>query len=116
MARELPVVRCRIARQHDRGSATPLLVALVALTSLATLAVSRLAESASEASRAATAAEALALAAIADVDLDLIARDHGVDEFDIEYDDETVVVSVVRRGVEARATAIDHRRTLDVGE
>jgi hypothetical protein len=116
MAREPHVVRCRIARQHDRGSATPLLVALVALTSLATLAVSRLAESAIEASRAATAAEALALAAIADADLDRIARYHQVDEFDIEYADETVVASVVRRGVEARATAIDHRRTLDVGE
>jgi hypothetical protein len=100
----------------DRGSATPLLVAIIAVTSLVTLAMSQFAESVIDEHRALTAAEALALAAVIDGDLDEIARQHEVDEFTVDYDDETVTVHVVRHGVSSQSTAVDHRRTLDDSE
>ena len=80
------------------------------------LAMSHAAEGTINAHRASTAAEALALAAAVDGNLGEIARLHEVDEFIVDHDDETVTVRVVRRGVSAQATAVDHRRTLDEGE
>ncbi len=100
----------------DRGSATPLLVAIIAVTSLVALATSTVAESAIDEHRASTAAEALALAAAIDADLNVVSRRHGVDDFTVDYDNDVVVVHVVRNGVSAQATAVDHRRTLDAGE
>jgi hypothetical protein len=93
-----------------------LLVAIIAMTSLVALAVSNVAESAIDEHRASTAAEALALAAAVDGNLGEIARRHEVDDFIVDRDDEAVTVRVVRRGVSAHATAIDHRRTLDESE
>ena len=91
-------------------------MAIIALTSLVALAMSHAAEVTINAHRASTAAEALALAAAVDGNLDEIARLHEVDDFIVDHDDETVIVRVVRRGVSAQATAVDHRRTLDQGE
>ena len=84
--------------------------------SLVALAMSNVAGSAIDAHRASTAAEALALAAVVDGDLDEIARQHDVEEFNVDYADETVTVRVVRHGISAQATAVDHRRTLDDSE
>ena len=107
---------CCGVHRVDRGSATPLLVAIIAVTSLVALATSTVAESAIDEHRASAAAEALALAAAIDADLDVVARRHGVDDFTVDYDNDVVVVHVVRNGVSAQATAVDHRRTLDAGE
>ena len=106
----------RVNQRLDEGSVTPLLMAIIALTSLVALAMSHAAEVTINAHRASTAAEALALAAAVDGNLDEIARLHEVDDFIVDHDDETVIVRVVRRGVSAQATAVDHRRTLDQGE
>ena len=108
--------RCCGEHRVDRGSATPLLVAIIAVTSLVALATSTVAESAIDEHRASTAAEALALAAAIDADLDAVARRHRVDDFTVDYDNDVVVVHVLRNGVSAQATAVDHRRTLDAGE
>jgi len=108
--------RCCGEHSVDRGSATPLLVAIIAVTSLVALATSTVAESAIDEHRASTAAEALALAAAIDADLDAVARRHRVDDFTVDYDNDVVVVHVLRNGVSAQATAVDHRRTLDAGE
>ena len=108
--------RCCGVHRVDRGSTTPLLVAIIAVTSLVALATSTVAESAIDEHRASTAAEALALAAAIDADLDAVARRHRVDDFTVDYDNDVVVVHVVRNGVSAQATAVDHRRTLDAGE
>ena len=86
------------------------------MTSLVALAVSNVAELAIDEHRALTAAEALALAAAVEGNLIDIARRHEVDDFVVDHDDEIVTVRVVRRGVSAQATAIDHRRTLDESE
>jgi hypothetical protein len=91
-------------------------VAVIAVTSLVALATSTVAESAIDEHRASTAAEALALAAAIDADLDAVARRHRVDDFTVDYDNDVVVVHVLRNGVSAQATAVDHRRTLDAGE
>jgi len=109
--------RCCGEHRVDRGSATPLLVAIIAVTSLVALALSDVAESAIDEHRASTAAEALALAAAIDADLDEVARAHDVDDFTVTYnDDDSVMVRVMRGGVSAQATAVDHRRTLDESE
>jgi hypothetical protein len=86
------------------------------MASLIALAVSNVAESAIDEHRASTAAEALALAAVVNGNLGEIARLHELDDFIVNRDDEIVTVRVVRRGVSAQATAIDHRRTLDESE
>ena len=106
----------RVGQRLDEGSVTPLLVAIIALNSLVALAISHAAGATIDAHRASTAAEALALAATVDGNLDEIVRLHEVDAFIVDHDDETVTVRVVRRGVSAQATAVDHRRTLDQGE
>ena len=105
-----------VNQRLDEGSVTPLLVVIIALTAPFALAMSHAAEGTINAHRASTAAEALALAAAVDGNLGEIARLHEVDEFIVDHDDETVTVRVVRRGVSAQATAVDHRRTLDEGE
>lgn len=106
----------RIKRRLDEGSVTPLLVAIIAFASLVALAISHAAGATINTHRASTAAEALALAAAVNGNLGEIARLHEVDDFIVDYDDGTVTVRVVRRGVSAQATAVDHRRTLDQGE
>ncbi len=89
----------------------------MAVVSLVALAISHVAESAIDEHRASTAAEALALAAAIDADLDEVARAHDVDDFTVTYnDDDSVMVRVVRRGISAQATAVNHRRTLDEAE
>ncbi|MFM8907138.1 MAG: hypothetical protein ACKOIZ_05920, partial [Actinomycetota bacterium] len=69
-----------------------------------------------DAGRATTAAEALAVAAVLDEDLASLAAEHEVDDYGVSYDDGVVTVQVTRHGVSARASAIDHRRTLDSTE
>jgi len=101
---------------HDRGSTTPLLVAVLALLSLVTLSMSQVAQSAIDVGRATTAAEVLALAAVMDADLESLAAEHDVDDFTIAYDDGSTTVQATRNGVIAQASAIDHRRTLEVAE
>jgi len=102
--------------RHDRGSATPLFVAVIALVSLVAVSVSSTAQSIINAGRATTAAEALAVAAVLDEDLASLAAEHEVEDYAVSYDDGVVTVQVTRHGVSARASAIDHRRTLDSTE
>ncbi|MFM8969079.1 MAG: hypothetical protein ACKOI3_02335 [Actinomycetota bacterium] len=102
--------------RNDRGSATPLFVAVIVLVSLVDVAVSSMAQSIIDAGRATAAAEALAVAAVLDEDLALLAAEHEVDDYAVSYDDGVVTVQVSRHGVSARASAIDHRRTLDSTE
>jgi len=102
--------------RHDRGSATPLFVAVIAVVSLVAVSVSSMAQSIINAGRATTAAEALAVAVVLDGDLESLAAEHEVDDYAVSYDDDVVTVQVTRHGVSARASAIDHRRTLDPTE
>jgi len=102
--------------RHDRGSATPLFVAVIALVSLVAVAVSSMAQPIINAGRASTAAEALAVAAVLGEDLASLAAEHEVDDYAVSYDDGVVTVQVSRKGVSTRASAIDHRRTLDPTE
>lgn len=102
--------------RHDRGSATPLFVAVIALVSLVAVSVSTTAQSIIDAGRATTAAEALAVAAALDENLASLAAEHEVEDYVVSDDDGVVTVQVTRHGVSARATAIDHRRTLDSTE
>ncbi|MFM8956963.1 MAG: hypothetical protein ACKOJH_05915 [Actinomycetota bacterium] len=101
--------------RNDRGSATPLFVAVIVLVSLVAVAVSSMAQSIIDAGRATAAAEALAVAAVLDEDLALLAAEHEVEDY-VVSDDGVVTVQVTRHGVSARASAIDHRRTLDSTE
>jgi len=98
---------------HDRGSVSPLVLALFVVASLAVIAVNRVASSSIDASRAQTAAEALALASALSADLDVLALAHGVSSYEVERDGHFVTVRVVRRGHSSSASASDHRRTLD---
>ena len=100
----------RVGQRLDEGSVTPLLAVIITFASLVVLVMSHAAGATINAHRASTAAEALALAAAADGTLGEIARLHKIDEFIVDHDDETVTVRVVRRGVSAQATAVDHRR------
>jgi len=100
-------------RAHDRGSASPLMLALFVVASLVMVAVGRVASSSIDASRAQTAAEALALAAALSADLDALTIAHDVSSYEVERDEYSVTVRVVRRGHASSASASDHRRTLD---
>jgi len=102
--------------RHDRGSATPLFVAVIALVSLVAVSVSSMAQSIINAGRATTAAEALAVAVVLGGDLASLAAEHEVEDYVVSDDDGVVTVQVTRHGVNARASAIDHRRTLDSTE
>ena len=77
------------------------------------VAIGRVASSAVDASRAQTAAESLALAAVLFADLDALALTHGVSSYEVERDEYSVTVRVVRRGHASSASASDRRRTLD---
>ena len=107
------VQRCVRGRVHDRGSASPLVLAPFVVASLVMIAVGGVASSSIDASRAQTAAEALALAAVLSLDLDSLALAHGVSSYEVERDEYSVTVRVVRRGHASSASASDHRRTLD---
>jgi hypothetical protein len=89
---------------------------VIAVVSLVAVSVSSTAQSIIDAGRATTAAEALAVAAVLDEDLALLAAEHEIDDYAVSYDDGVVTVQVTRHGVSARASAIDHRRTLDSTE
>ena len=98
---------------HDRGSASPLVLALFVVASLVMIAVGGVASSSVDASRAHTAAESLALGAVLSADLDALAIAHDVSSYEVERDEDSVTVRVVRRGHASSASASDHRRTLD---
>jgi len=49
-------------------------------------------------------------------DLASLAAEHEVEDYVVSDDDGVVTVQVTRHGVSARASAIDHRRTLDPTE
>jgi len=89
---------------------------VIAVVSLVAVSVSTTAQSIIDAGRATTAAEALAVAAVLDEDLSSLAAEHEVDDYAVSDDDGVVTVQVTRHGVSARASAIDHRRTLDSTE
>jgi hypothetical protein len=100
-------------RVHDRGSASPLVLALFVVASLVMIAVGHVASSSIDASRALVAAESLALGAVLSADLDALAIAHGVSLYEVERDEYSVTVRVVRRGHASSASASNHRRTLD---
>ena len=89
---------------------------MIALVSLVAVSVSTTAQSIIDAGRATTAAEALAVAAVLDEDLASLAAEQEVEDYVVSDDDGVVTVQVTRHGVRARASAIDHRRTLDSTE
>jgi len=89
---------------------------VIAVVSLVAVSVSTTAQSIIDAGRATTAAEALAVAAVLDEDLSSLAAEHEVEDYVVSDDDGVVTVQVTRHGVSARASAIDHRRTLDSTE
>ena len=104
---------CVHDRVHDRGSASPLVLALFVVASLMMIAIGSVASSSVDASRAHTAAESLALGAVLSADLDALAIAHDVSSYEVERDEYSVTVRVVRRGHASSASASDHRRTLD---
>jgi len=89
---------------------------VIAVVSLVAVSVSSTAQSIINAGRATTAAEALAVAVVLGGDLASLAIEHEVDDYAVSDDDGVVTVQVTRHGVSARASAIDHRRTLDPTE
>lgn len=105
---------------HDRGSVTPLLAAVISLVALASLAISHAVDDQLAHARAQTAAEAMALGAVLGANLDDLAARHEVDDYDVDYADGhaefVVTVRIERDGVVAEASAIDHRRTLELAE
>ena len=113
MTRPGRVTRCVADRGHDCGSASPLVLALFVVASLVMITVGRVASSSVDASRAHTAAESLALGAVLSADLDSLAQAHGVSSYEVERDEYSVMVRVVRCGHASSASASDHRRTLD---
>ena len=101
---------------HDRGSITPVLAAMISIVALASLAVAHVVDTQVTDTRAQTAADALALAALIGADLDDIAAWYDVDEYEVDHGEYMVMVRVERDGVTARASAVDHRRTLEPAE
>jgi len=89
---------------------------VIVVVSLVAVSVSSTAQSIIDAGRATTAAEALAVAAALDENLASLAAEHEVEDYVVSDDDGVVTVQVTRHGVSARASAIDHRRTLDSTE
>jgi len=89
---------------------------VIVVVSLVAVSVSSTAQSIIDAGRATTAAEALAVAAVLDEDLASLAAEQEVEDYVVSDDDGVVTVQVTRHGVRARASAIDHRRTLDSTE
>jgi len=105
---------------HDRGSVTPLLPVVISFIALVSLAISHVVDDQLIHARVQTAAEAMALGAVLGANLDDLAaryevNDYGVDHAD-EYDVFIVTVRIERDGVIAEASAIDHRRTLELAE
>ena len=101
---------------HDRGSITPVLAATISIVALASLALAHAVDREIATTRAQTAADALALAALIGADLDDIAAWYDVDEYEVDHGEYMVMVRVERDGVTARASAVDHRRTLEPAE
>lgn len=102
--------------RHDRGSVTPLVVALIAVLSLALTAMNGHLRAGRLDSIALTAAEALALSVASGGDPGPLARRYGVEEYIVEFDGPIVNVRVRREGRVGRAAAVDHRRTLGGAE
>jgi hypothetical protein len=103
-------------RVHDRGSASPLVLAVFVVASLVMITVGSVASSSVDTSRAHTAAESLALGAVLSADLDALAIAHDVSSYEVERDEYSVTVHVMRRGHASSASASDHRRTLEAGQ
>jgi hypothetical protein len=98
--------------RHDRGAATPLIVAVLATCTLVVAALGDIAVTQRRYAEATTAAEAIAVAATIGGNLEQLAATYRVDTFTVERDEHIVVVRVWRDGVAAQASTLDHRRTL----
>ena len=90
--------------------------AVVAIIVAATLALSNSTERQRDASRAASAAEVLALAAVLGTDLGALAEEYGVERYEVTLTADGVTVEVWSDDSVARASAVDHRRTLTTSE
>ncbi len=101
---------------HDRGSATPLAVAIIAVASLALVALSHTSARMVDSQRATIAAEALALAVAQHLDTSNVIADHDISDHSVIAVGDTITVRITRNGVAARATATVHRRTLERGQ
>jgi hypothetical protein len=97
--------------RHDRGSALPIAVLLVGVTSLLLIGLSHMATTLMHRQHAQTAAEALALAVAQQRKTSDIVTIYDIEQYSVNSDDDVVSVHVVRRGVEAWATAVIHHRT-----
>ncbi len=101
---------------HDRGSATPLAVAIIAVASLALVALSHTSTRIVDSQRATIAAEALALAVAQQRDTSNVIANHEISDHSVVAVGDTITVRITRNGVAARATATVHRRTLGSGQ
>lgn len=100
----------------DRGSATPLAVAIIAVASLVLVALSHTSARMVDSQRATIAAEALALAVAQQRDTSNVIADHDVTDHSVIAVGDTITVRITRNGVAARATVTLHRRTLGSGQ
>jgi len=90
--------------------------AVVAIIVAATMALSHSTERQVDASRAASAAEAIALGAVLGTDLDALAEEYLVERYEVTPTADGVSVKAWLGGSFARASAVDHRRTLTASE
>ena len=91
----------------------PLGLALITIASLGLFAISETATQLIESQRAITAAEALVLAVANERNTENIIAAHGIDDYMIVNNVEYVTVRIMRNGTKARASAVNHRRTLE---